>query len=123
MPKRILIIDDDTDLLALLDFLLPDLGYIVQTWDTGDDFFHRIEKFKPGLILLDMNLGETDGREICRSIKSANHTGFIPVIMISADDTIYDTLSEYGVNDIISKPFNFDHLAKMIERHIVHLPD
>lgn len=119
MKKRILVIDDDTDLLAVLEFLLPDYGYIVSTCNTGDNFFQRIEEFCPNLILLDMNLGENDGREICQSIKSAAHTVSIPVIMISADDTIYDTLSEFGANDVISKPFNFDKLTKMIERHML----
>lgn len=121
MQKRILIIDDDTDLLDLLVLLLSDYGYLDQTNNTGVNFFDQIEEFKPGIILLDINLSGLNGRDILKAIKSTKNTFGIPVIMISADESLYNTIGPFGANDVVRKPFDFDHLTKRIERQISQL--
>jgi len=121
--RRILVIDDDPELLTLLEFLLPNHGFCVKTCNTGERLFDQIEEFKPNLILLDINLGDRDGRDLCRAIKASEETLTIPVIMISADDDIYNTIESFGANDVISKPFSFTNLTSRIERQILQSPN
>lgn len=121
--RRILVIDDDPELLTLLEFLLPNHGFCVKTCNTGEKLFDQIEEFKPNVILLDINLGERDGRDLCRAIKASEKTVSIPVIMISGDDDIYNTIESFGANDVISKPFNFNNLTSRIERQMLQSPN
>ena len=117
--KRVLVADDDRDLLTLLELLLPFNGYEVRTCSNGEEVFSHIEDFKPDLVILDIHLGNVDGRQICQAIKSSEDLGPIPVIMISADDeSIYNTIVSFGANDVISKPFNYSNLTDRIERQI-----
>lgn len=116
--KRILVVDDDTDLLNALELLLPYSGYEVMTSQTADRIFIQIAEFKPNIVLLDIHIGQVDGRQICRAIKSAEETCALPVIMLSADEDIYNTIQSVGANDIVSKPFNFNNLTERINRQI-----
>lgn len=116
--KRVLIIDDDTDLLNALALLLPDSGFYVRTCHTAEDIFSQIEEFKPDVVLLDIHIGPMDGRQICRAIKSAEETCALPIIMLSADESIYNTILSFGANDVISKPFSFNNLTDRIDRQI-----
>lgn len=119
IQKKVLVADDDRDLLELLELLLPYNGYEVRTCSNGEEVFLHIEEFKPDLVLLDIHLGNLDGRQICQAIKTKEDLGSIPVIMISADDeNIYNTIISFGANDVISKPFNYNHLTERMERQI-----
>ena len=119
IQKRVLVADDDRDLLELLELLLPYNGYEVRTCSNGEEVFTQIENFKPDLVILDIHLGNVDGRQICQAIKTSEDLGPIPVIMISADDEcIYNTIVSFGANDVISKPFNYANLTDRIQRQI-----
>ena len=120
--KRILVVDDDTDLLTALELLLPYSGYQVMTSQTADRIFNQIAEFKPNLVLLDIHIGHQDGRQICRAIKSAEETCALPIIMLSADDDIYNTILTVGANDVVSKPFNFNNLTDRIDRQLQQTP-
>src|SRR6476469_931791 len=118
MSKRILIVEDDDLIRLTLEQLLTNQGYAVLSSATGKDTFELISNFKPHLVLLDIYLGELDGREICREIKQSFEFRNLPVIIISSLPDIYNTIVDVGANDIITKPFNPRTLTNRIERQL-----
>ncbi len=114
MPK-ILVIDDDKDLLDITQALLTKQGFVVETDFNWDDALKKIETFEPQLILLDVFLNGVDGLEICKQLKSMPHTKHIPVLIFSAYPRVAESvIYEYGADDFIAKPFEVnDHINKM----------
>jgi two-component system phosphate regulon response regulator PhoB len=112
---RILAVDDDRDILEVLQFILEDSGYEVDTLSDGRFLFEKIKANAPDLILLDIMLGNMDGRELCKDIKSNDDTQKIPVILVSASHNIADTINKKGApNAFIAKPFDIDELLDAI---------
>src|ERR1044071_1984911 len=68
--KKVLIVDDDRDLLEMVDMALSDQGFEVCTLEEGKSFFTEIQNFEPDVILLDIFLKDADGRELCQQLKS-----------------------------------------------------
>jgi DNA-binding response OmpR family regulator len=119
MSKKILILDDDDDILEILSFLLSENGYEIKTLSCGDTVFDDIKDFRPDLILMDVMLAGLDGRSICRNIKENHLTSFLPVILISAThDLAYSLNQSGGPNDFISKPFDLDDLLAKIKSQL-----
>jgi DNA-binding response OmpR family regulator len=119
MKKRILILDDDPDILDILSFLLTEVGYEIQALDCGDTIFDDIKAFEPNLILMDVMLAGLDGRSICKNIKENQLTRFLPVILISGTHDLALSLHLPGApNDFIGKPFDIDHLLGRIEKQL-----
>jgi len=117
MPReKILILDDDNDILEILSLILLESGYQIRTLSSGEAIFDNISGFQPELILMDVMLAGMDGRSICRSIKENELTSFLPVILISGTHDLADSLHLPGApNDFIAKPFDIDHLLHKIE--------
>ncbi len=105
MNKKILVVDDDDDIREIIEFLLTQAGFRVSICSNGKDIFRTIDRTRPDLILLDIDLGEMDGRNICKAIKSNPETDSIPVIIVSAEENIYNTILDVGANDVIPKLF------------------
>jgi DNA-binding response OmpR family regulator len=119
MSKKILILDDDNDILEILSWLLKDSGYQVKTLSCGETVFDDIKDFRPDLILMDVMLAGLDGRSICRNIKENHLTYFIPVILISGTYDLADVLNQSGApNDFVSKPFDLYHLLAKIQKQL-----
>ena len=119
MSKRILIFDDDQDILDILSLILADSGYSVYALDRGDNFFQEVNDFHPDLILMDVMLGNMDGRVICRHLKQTNTTQHVPVILISASHDLSQSLKQEGApNDFIAKPFDLDFLLHKVESQL-----
>jgi DNA-binding response OmpR family regulator len=117
--RRILAVDDDHDILEVLQFILEDSGYIVDTLSDGRQLMDTIQDKHPDLILLDIMLGNMDGRELCKEVKMQVATHNIPVIMISASHNIADTLKhDNGPNDFVAKPFDINVLLNSIKRQL-----
>jgi DNA-binding response OmpR family regulator len=118
MSKRILIVDDDSDIVEILSFLLSEAGYETRVLTHGETIFKDIKEFKPSLILMDVMLGGMDGRIICNSIKTDASMSSLPVILISGTHDLGKSLHLPGApNDFISKPFNLDHLLEKIAQY------
>ena len=112
---RILAVDDDRDILEVLQFILEDSGYEVDTLSDGTYLFDKIEKKTPDLILLDVMLGNMDGRELCKTVKMNQRTHDIPVVMVSASHTAFDAMNKTGAPDaFLSKPFDISELLEII---------
>src|SRR3954467_2042232 len=104
--QRILVVDDDKDILEVIKYILEDSGYEVDTLSDGHFLFDKIKEYRPDLILLDVMLGNMDGRELCKDVKLTDETHNIPVILISATHAVKSFTSAGSPNDFISKPFD-----------------
>ncbi len=115
---RILVVDDDTDILSVMEILLTMKGFEVEVTSKGENTIPKINSFKPDLILLDVLISGQDGRTICKQLKSDKSSQHIPVIMFSAHPGAAATIADYGANDFIAKPFNVSHLLEKVNEQL-----
>jgi DNA-binding response OmpR family regulator len=121
--RRILAVDDDHDILEVLQFILEDSGYKVDTISDGRLLMDAIKDKNPDLILLDIMLGNMDGRELCEKVKKEITMHNIPVVMISASHNVTGILNlENGPNDFIAKPFDINVLLDTVKRQLRSRP-
>jgi DNA-binding response OmpR family regulator len=112
--NKILVVDDDPDILAFTRALLELEGYNVATTEKGEDLEYLDDNNSPQLIVLDMLLSGIDGRTIARRLKSQEETRKIPILMISALPSAESEAKLCGVDDFLAKPFDMDvFLAKI----------
>ena len=113
--KRLLIIEDDTDLREGLSFSFSSDGYRVTEAPTKAEGLREIRKNVYDMVLLDCNLPDGTGFELCREVRSYSS---IPMVMLTARDTELDEIQalELGVNDYLSKPFSLGVLKARVKR-------
>ena len=120
--ERVLIVEDDEDLVHLLEYNLSKKGYNTMAALNGLDACYLIEKEKPDLVLLDIMLPGLSGLEICRIIRSHDHEEIsdIPIIMLTALGSLEAKLKgiEMGADDYIPKPFSLKEVLIKVERLI-----
>jgi len=117
--QTILVVDDDKDILDVLQYILEDFGYKVDTLSDGHFLFDQIKQHAPDLILLDIMLGNMDGRELCKNVKEKAETHDIPVILTSASHIVSGSFHQNGgPDDFIAKPFDISVLLNCIERQL-----
>jgi DNA-binding response OmpR family regulator len=117
--KKILILDDDNDILEILTLLLTESGYEIRTSNHGRNIFEEIRDFKPGLVLMDIMLAGMDGRTICRDIKVNPLTNLLRVILISGSHDLSRSLDLPGApDDFLAKPFDIDELYTKIAKQL-----
>jgi CheY-like chemotaxis protein len=112
--NTILIVDDDQGIIQILSIILSNAGYNIITDADGSLHFLRSISF-PDLILLDNQLGNKSGAEICRLLKTNVLTHNIPVILVSATEGLHDIAAKACANDFLSKPFDMHILLQKIE--------
>ena len=117
-PKKILVVDDDPDILEFLQELLELEGYTAVVTDKAEYLKKLHNGSLPNLILLDVMLSGTDGREIVKDLKSREETMHIPVIMFSAHPSAERTALAAGADDFVAKPFEIDELLEKIAMHV-----
>ena len=117
--KKILVVDDDPDILDALRFMLEDSGYEVKTSEKGEyaENLHDTNGGLPDVIILDVLLSGKDGRLICQKLKSQEETQRIPIIMISAHPNAKQSVSAVGADDFMAKPFDMDELLAKIAQY------
>ena len=116
--SKILVVDDDIDILSVMEILLSMKGFDVEVTSKGENTIPKIESFKPDLILLDVLISGYDGRTICKQLKSNKSTSHIPVIMFSAHPGAAATIAEYGADDFIAKPFDVNNLMQKVNEQL-----
>ena len=122
MPN-ILIVDDDKDLLDIISLLLSINGYTVKTVSHASETIPAILSFSPDLVLLDVNIGEDDGRDVCKELRLINSLMDIPVILFSAMEGLEEEHIICGATDFLSKPFDSYELIKIVEKNLKVLLD
>jgi two-component system phosphate regulon response regulator PhoB len=105
---RILVVDDEEDLLELVRYNLVKHGYQVECVGTGEDALKSARREPPDLIVLDLMLPAVDGLEVCRRLKSEPKTRDVPIVMLTAKGEDADVVAglERGADDYIAKPFS-----------------
>ena len=112
---NVLIVDDDKDVLQTLESILSDRGFKVQTISDQEDIYETILVFEPNVILLDVYLKNSDGRNICMGLKSHYKTKNIPVILFSGDNQLKNNYSEYHAEGFVEKPVRVKALIKRLK--------
>lgn len=110
--QKILVVDDDPDILAVTEIVLSRSGFSIATEQNGGKTLEKIQTFEPDLVLLDVNLSPYDGRVICEDLKR-EHT--IPVILFSANINVRKDYQQCKADDFIGKPFEIDDLVNKIK--------
>jgi DNA-binding response OmpR family regulator len=117
-PRRLLVVDDEPDILEFLQIILEEEGYEVVTSDKGEYLEQLHNGGLPHLILVDVLLSGKDGREIVKYLKNQQETKHIPVIMFSAHPSAEETARQAGADDFLAKPFEIDELLEKIARYL-----
>lgn len=120
MPKKILVVDDEKDLVETLSFRLESAGYQVVTAGDGQEGLEKAREEKPDIILLDVMMPKMDGYQVCRMLKFDEEFKDTPVIMLTArgQDQDRETGKNVGANDYVTKPFEAKDLLEKIGKLI-----
>ncbi|HEY7533878.1 MAG TPA: response regulator transcription factor [Nitrospiraceae bacterium] len=126
--KKILIIEDEQDILQLVKLYVEKEGFRTVTATTGTEGIKQVKQEKPDLVILDLMLPELDGIEICKRLRSAPETATLPIIMLTAKAEESDTVIglELGADDYVTKPFSPKALmarVKALFRRLERKPD
>ncbi|MEP6584014.1 MAG: response regulator [Ginsengibacter sp.] len=115
---KILVVDDDRDILDVVSMLLKRNNYNVMTLSRGTFISGSIQTFSPDLILLDVALAGEDGRDICLKLKKTEETKNIPVILFSAHYDLVNNIGECMADGLVTKPFEVPYLLETIRKNI-----
>jgi DNA-binding response OmpR family regulator len=119
-PKRdirILVADDEARILEMVKLLLEHQGYqVIPAWD-GEEALEKIRSELPDMVILDIIMPKRDGLAVCKAVRSSVETMFIPIVMLTGQDSVEEKLRglSAGADDYITKPFNADELLARIE--------
>lgn len=111
--QRILVVDDDPEILSLLKRGLSYEGYAVETVSNGAEALAKAREKEPDLVVLDVMMPEMDGVEVARRLRQA---GDVPILMLTAKGTVADRVAglDGGADDYVVKPFAFDELLARV---------
>ncbi len=117
MNTKILIVEDEKDILHLISYYLTKEGYDVTTSKDGGDALNLIRKNRYHLVILDLMLPGINGMELCRILKSDAATSSLPIIMLTAKSDDSDKVRglESGADDYMTKPFNPQELIARVK--------
>ena len=106
--EKVLVVDDEADILELVRYNLSKEGYSVNCVESGEEALSSARNDAPGLIVLDLMLPGMDGLDVCKALKSDPKTAHIPVIMLTAKGAEADVVTglELGADDYLVKPFS-----------------
>jgi two-component system response regulator ResD len=113
MSERILVVEDEANIASFVSAYLEKAGYVVDRAVTGAEAKDKASSSDPALILLDLNLPDMDGLEVCRAVRA---TSQVPILMLTARDDDVDKIVglEVGADDYLTKPFNPRELVARI---------
>lgn len=112
--NSILVVDDDPDILDMVRLVLTSYNLNVSCINKGAALLSAITETKPDLVLMDIYLGDADGRKLCNSLKTSNQFRDIPVILYSAGYIPSASVRESQADDFLAKPFDNADLVNKI---------
>jgi len=106
--ERVLVVDDEEDLLELVNYNLTKEGYRVTCVSTGEEAINEAKSSLPDLVVLDLLLPRVDGLDVCKILKNDPKTQHIPIVMLTAKTEEADVVTglELGADDYLTKPFS-----------------
>lgn len=112
--QKILIIEDDADIVEVLSTILTGEGYSVTTKAEVSDIVKFVIKMQPDLMITDYILEGINGGEYCGALKRDERTSHVPVIILSGYGKLLESLGDYGADQIIDKPFDNEYLLAVV---------
>lgn len=120
MNKRLLIVDNDIDVLDVMKEVFEYEGFEVKTLSRTDDVFTDIAVYDPHVVMIDYILEGINGGELCHQIKHNPKTAHLPVIMVSAYSNVLNSLGHYGYDSFIAKPFDITDLVAEVNKYCLN---
>lgn len=116
--KKVLVFDDDKDILEICKIILDEAGYEIKTSENARNIEDQVSAFMPNLILMDNWLPDSGGITATRTIKSNAVLKDIPVIYFSANTDIEKLADRAGADSYLAKPFDITDLEDIVKKHI-----
>ena len=124
MP-RILIVDDEPNIVLALELLMKKEGYEVHSVDDGEKAFHAVHDLRPDLVLLDIMMPKMDGYEVCQRIRSDASLMNVRIVMLTAKGREVEKEKglALGVDSYITKPFSTREVVAKVKELLTVMPD
>lgn len=114
MERFIQIVEDDADIRFIVEYILEDASYIVETFENAKAFLTRARRENVDLIILDVMLPDGNGIELSKDLKAHTNTSKIPVIIMSAHASLDQVFQEGKADEFIRKPFDLEFLVEKV---------
>lgn len=118
MSKKILILDDDSDILFFCTYVFENMDFAVTSSTHCNNIISQVEAAAPDMILIDNWIPDIGGVKATQQIKASQHLKDIPVILFSANSNLNELAEEAGADDYLRKPFDLDELEELALKHI-----
>jgi DNA-binding response OmpR family regulator len=117
MPRKILIVDDEPNIVTALEYLLGRSGYEVAVAENGEEALERVASFRPDLVLLDVMMPRLNGYEVCRRLRERPEWAGIRIVILSAKGRDVDVSKgvSLGADLYVTKPFSNTELVAKID--------
>jgi DNA-binding response OmpR family regulator len=118
MPKSVLVVEDEPNIVLSLEFLMKQAGYAVHVVTDGEQALQAVEKSPPDLILLDVMIPKRDGYDVCQTIRANPDWKNIRIIMLTAKgrEAEKEKGLALGADDYITKPFSTRELTELVDK-------
>lgn len=113
---KVLVVDDDPDLAIICSIILEDAGYEIAVAHNGFEAYDRLADANPDVVLLDVMMPVLDGLTVCKMVKRNPRTKDLPVIVMSASQSLRDQARSCHADAILAKPFDIDMLVSTVEQ-------
>ncbi len=120
MLKKVLIFDDDEDILAICTYILEEQGWEVSTFSNCNSIIEKVESIMPEVILMDNWIPDSGGIIATQAIKQNQRLKHIPVIYFSANNDIKTLAHQAGADSFLAKPFDLEELENIVNRINTH---
>jgi DNA-binding response OmpR family regulator len=117
MKKKIVLVEDDPDILFTVNFILENAGYTVCAIATAQSLLENNYDL-PDLFILDKRMPDMDGIDVCRHLRTLDNSKEIPIIIISASPRFGPQALKAGANDFLEKPFQMKDLLKLVAKYL-----
>lgn len=115
-PKRVLVVDDEPDVVEFIIRALEDEGWEFESAADGFEAGLKVASFKPDLIILDLLMPKVDGFEVCRQVREDPATEEISILVVTAYPEHIENVKELGADDYLTKPLEVEELRKKARR-------
>lgn len=117
MPRKVLIVDDEPNIVVSLQFLMKRAGYTTSVARDGDEALAEVERFRPDLVLLDVMMPRRDGYEVCQTLRATGWTDLV-IVMLTAKgrETEVSRGLTVGADAYVTKPFATAELVETVKR-------
>jgi two-component system cell cycle response regulator DivK len=116
--QKVLVCDDDIDILEITKLILQGKGYNVKTFTNCENIIERVLEFNPGVILLDLRIPPYGGEKVTGMLKENEQTSGIPLLIFSANAEIEQIAKSAGADGYLTKPFEIEALEKTVKDYI-----